>query len=276
MQKNLRRRMVFLSRKVKRIFYGLVGTIPTPEKWLFILGCYNSGTTLLYRLLGRHPQIASLPTEGQFITDQLTVPEEVGLARNWVADPDRFRLVEGDGKGIGVRRIKRQWQAAFNDSKRPVLMEKSPPNVARIRWLNDNFENSHFVAIVRDPYATVEGLMRKGGLDLIQAAHQWEVSNRIMLSDLEHVPRTLLITYEQLTADTSAVLDGVSAFVGLTPLLDGWAVQSIRIHERRDAVVNLNSVSWKRLSAHQFQEVTNITLPIQEKLGYPRRERADA
>jgi hypothetical protein len=36
-----------------------------PLQWLFILGCNNSGTSLLQHLLRLHPQIDFLPTEGQ-------------------------------------------------------------------------------------------------------------------------------------------------------------------------------------------------------------------
>ena len=35
-----------------------------PEKWLFVVGCYNSGTTLIADALADHPQIAALPDEG--------------------------------------------------------------------------------------------------------------------------------------------------------------------------------------------------------------------
>lgn len=38
--------------------------VPRPDKWLFVVGCYNSGTTLLAEMLSRHPNISGLPTEG--------------------------------------------------------------------------------------------------------------------------------------------------------------------------------------------------------------------
>ncbi|MBK9319321.1 MAG: sulfotransferase [Bacteroidetes bacterium] len=44
---------------------------PEPEKWVFILGCYNSGTTLLHKLLATHSDIGSMPNEGQFYSSQL-------------------------------------------------------------------------------------------------------------------------------------------------------------------------------------------------------------
>lgn len=264
-----------LLRTGRRKLYGLTGSIPKPEKWLFIVGCYNSGTTLLNRLLARHPQIGSMRTEGQFFTDQLVVPQEVGLARSWALQPDLFRLLEDDGGNIDVNRIKKQWQRAFNDSERPVLMEKSPPNAARIRWLNANFENSYFIAILRDPYATIEGMIRKAGLQLENAAYQWEISNRIMLSDLDHVPRTLLLRYESLTDQPGIMLDQITEFLGLDKVEEVQEGECFKIHEREEPIRNLNSVSLERLSTADIMKINTITEELQKKLGYPKRERTD-
>ena len=32
---------------------------PKPEKWVFITGCYNSGTTLLHEILAMHAKVGS-------------------------------------------------------------------------------------------------------------------------------------------------------------------------------------------------------------------------
>ena len=31
-----------------------------PERWLFVVGCYNSGTTLLLNLLAQHPSVSHM------------------------------------------------------------------------------------------------------------------------------------------------------------------------------------------------------------------------
>ena len=43
-----------LGERLQRIFGSWFGYMPTPEKWVFIVGCYNSGTTLLHDLLASH------------------------------------------------------------------------------------------------------------------------------------------------------------------------------------------------------------------------------
>ncbi len=55
------------------------GTEIENKKWVFIIGCYNSGTTLLNEILASHPKISGLPDEGVMLTDQLVKPEDF----NW-------------------------------------------------------------------------------------------------------------------------------------------------------------------------------------------------
>src|SRR5688572_26729280 len=55
---------------LKREFKLALTPLVTPEKWVFVVGCYNSGTELLTELLGSQKAIAALPHEGQFLTDQ--------------------------------------------------------------------------------------------------------------------------------------------------------------------------------------------------------------
>jgi hypothetical protein len=271
--KHLGRRLI---RNLRRKLYGVTGCVPQPNKWLFLVGCYNSGTTLLHRLLSYHPQIGSMVTEGQFYTDQLPVPQELGLARSWALQPERFRMKEIGHDEIDVNRIKRQWQCAFNDSERPVLMEKSPPNAARIRWLNANFENSCFVAIVRNPYAAIQGISRKGGLSIEQAALQWESSNRIMLADLRDVPRSRVVSYEELTADPTGVLEQITGFLSLDPLNAELTSGRFKIHERNETIHNLNAAAIRMVSTDDLRRINRVTHALQTELDYPTLERADA
>ena len=129
------------------------------KTWVFLVGCYNSGTTLLAELLSQHPDISALSTEGHFITDQFVKDYDIGLPRMWVEREDLFRLTEAD-TGPDAIRIKKEWGMRLDLSKQ-VLLEKSPPNTAKVRWLQANFENAHFVAIVRNGYAVAEGITRK-------------------------------------------------------------------------------------------------------------------
>jgi hypothetical protein len=235
---------------------------------VFIVGCYNSGTTLIHDLLATHPLVGSMPDEGQFFQDQLTVPRDVGLLRLWALDHDRFWLDETGGAGIDVERLKRQWGSRFNDAGRPVLLEKSPTNAARTRWLSHHFENAHFIGIVREGRAVAEGIRRKTGHDIEQGAWQWVRSNEIMLRDFECLPRKLLLRYERLAEAPDAVLAEVLAFLELPPAPEGVAGKAWRIHEQTSIIRNMNPESLQRLDEKDLRVLDAIAGSMLDRLGY--------
>jgi hypothetical protein len=246
---------------------------PSPEKWVFLVGCYNSGTTLLSELLGKHPSISALPTEGHFITDQFPKDYEVGLPRMWVGNEKLFCLTESD-EGPDPERIKREWAMRLDLSK-PVLLEKSPPNSARTRWLQKNFENAYFISIVRNGYAVAEGISRKGdpqhlGRDwsIEESIWQWKRGNEILFNDAKYLKNYHQIKYEDLASDPYVILNGIAGFLGIESF-DGFDQgQSFKIHEREDSVRDLNQVSIDRLTREQVDKVNDIAGEMLSELGY--------
>jgi len=263
-----------------REFLITVTPVPRPKAWVFVVGCYNSGTTLLAQMLGEHPCISALPTEGQFLTDQWPADYTLGLPRMWVQREDLWRLTEQDA-GPDVVRLKKEWAIRL-DRSRDFLLEKSPPNAARTRWLQRHFENAHFVLIVRNGYAVAEGIRRKaephhlkGGWPIEACAHQWERSNEIMLEDSAHLERSLWVRYESLAENPAGELERILAFLGLKvadmPAASGrhW-----KVHERDQAVRNLNDANIASLSPEDLATITRIAAPMLRHFGYPLLARA--
>lgn len=247
---------------------------PKPEKWVFLVGCYNSGTTLLSELLSRHPSISALPTEGHFITDQFVKDYDVGLPRMWVGNEKLFRLNELDA-GPDAGRIKREWAMRLDLSK-PVLLEKSPPNSARTRWLQKNFENAHFIAIVRNGYAVAEGISRKGdpkhlGYDwpIEDSIWQWRRGNEILFDDAKHLKHFHQIKYEDLASDPLLVLNEITRFLGIEDFPSFEPGKAFQIHEREEAVQDMNSDSISQLSQEQIAKINTIAGQMMKDFGYP-------
>jgi hypothetical protein len=248
--------------------------VPTPDKWLFLVGCYNSGTTLLAQLLSRHPSISGLATEGHFITDQFVKDYEVGLPRMWAGREELFRLTEAD-EGPDAVRIKKEWGMRLDRSK-PVLLEKSPPNTIRVRWLQKHFAPAYFVAIVRNGYAVAEGITRKAdprhlrdSWPIEQSAWQWRRSNEVLEEDAPHLRHLLWVRYEELAADPLPVLNRIAEFVGLPPFAGFDADASFSVHERKDSVRDLNVESIRRLSPAQITRVNEVAGDMLTRYGYP-------
>lgn len=249
--------------------------IPKNKTWVFLVGCYNSGTTLLAELLGQHPSISALPTEGHFITDQFVKDYDIGLPRMWVEREDLFRLNETDD-GPDPVRLTKEWAMRLDCSK-PVLLEKSPPNSAKTRWLQKHFDNAHFVGIVRDPYAVSEGITRKAdpkhlinSWPIEMSAYQWMRSNQILQQDAEYLQRFMWVKYEDLADDTVGTLNKITEFVGVEGFDHFESGRSWSIHERNEQVRNMNSESIKRLSPQQIESITRVAGEMMDTFGYSR------
>lgn len=247
----------------------------TPDRWVFIIGCYNSGTQLLMHVLGTHPEISSLPQEGQFLTDQLVCDYEIGLPRMWVLREDLFRLTERD-EGPDPVRLRHEWLMRL-DRRKSVFIEKSPPNTPRTRWLQKHFDNASFIVLVRNGYAVAEGIRRKaqprhqeGGWPIGLCARQWARSYEILLEDVEHLDRVHWLRYEDFVEAPPYEIAEVLAFLGLEDNEyrgidpDG----SWRVHEREEPIRNMNKDSIDRLTPSDIKEINRKASPMLKTLGY--------
>ena len=244
-------------------------------QWIFIVGCYNSGTELLLKLLGSHPAISSLPTEGHFLADDLPKDFVLGVPRMWMLREDLFRLTEKD-PGPDPVRLRREWLMRLDRRKR-VFVEKTPSSTPRTRWLQRHFENAHFIALVRDGYAVSEGIRRKaeprhlmGGWPIELCARQWTRSYEILFEDEPHLERVMWLRYEDLTEDPSGELGKLASFLGVPAQgfqPDGkWA-----IHERKESIRNLNAESVARLTVEDLEAITREAGAMLKRFGYPLR-----
>lgn len=241
---------------------------PKPEKWVFIIGCYNSGTTLLNQILALHPQIGSMPKEGQEYTDELPKPKDFGIPRLWAAKPELFYLDENSATKINTGKIKRQWGLFYNDANRPVLIEKTITNCARMRWLNKNFKNSYFICIVRNGYAVAEGIKRKAKYPVEKGIYQWKYANEIMLRDMEHVENKILISYENLSTDTIETLNRICKFLSVPGFDNSVLEKKFNVLKVNSKIVNMNDSSIANLSADEINTINSMAAPLLNQFGY--------
>lgn len=251
-----------------------------PEKWVFIAGCYNSGTTLLEHILASHPDISALD-EGVFLTDRLITPEELGWTRMWHKVTDKVRLTEAD-TGIDAEKVKRDWSIFF-DSTKPVFLEKSIVNSTRMRWLQKHFNNSYFIAIIRNGYAVAEGIRRKapvgrwgiqqsgvkGTYPIEMCAEQWMESNRIIEEDSAYIERFMKIHYESLCADPKKVITGIYGFLGIDPELHWHSDTEWEIQEKKAVIKNMNERSFRNLTEEEILKIEEVAEEGLIRYNYP-------
>jgi hypothetical protein len=242
------------------------------DYWLFILGLSNSGTTMLQWILGKHPLIRRLPREGQSLTHALPRESDYGVVRNFTARPDAFRWTE-ESDPTPVLRIRYDW--SYHYARRPgILLEKSPSSSLRARWFQRHLQPCRFIAIIRSPYAVCEGIRRKIGNPIEDAARHWVSGNKCLLADIPHLEQCLLLSYEDFCARPEEHLERIGRFLELDVPFDR-TILTMRIPKgsltgRHQSIQNFNAKSLERLSRNDIEAITRIAGPLMERLGYER------
>ena len=251
-----------------------------PVRWTFLVGCYNSGTTVFKDLISAHPEIRTLPVEGARLTSVLPMPEDFGCNQMWTRCEEYMIPQTGPE---GAERIIRDWSPWWGRGG-TVFLEKSIANGARISWLDSNFDNARFIGLTRDGYCVSEGIRRRarpqcsGAAEdaslrypLSACAAQWVAANEKLLQASKKTMRFKLISYERLVESPADVLTEVWKFLGLEPapvLKEDGAVQ---ICGRRFPLRDMNPESLSRLNPGEIEELTPILAPMQTRLGYEHR-----
>jgi hypothetical protein len=248
-----------------------------PKKWIFIIGCYNSGTTLLDQILAQHIQVGGLNDEGVMLTNKLPRPEDFGWRRMWVKCENEMSI-SGDKSRIAAE-IRHHW-SHFYDSKKEALIEKSISNTPRAVFFNDYFRPAYFIHIVRNGYAVVEGIKRKAtvmpGSPFFQAgqypielcAEQWVRSLQVVEEQRSRLDNFLEISYEELTAAPDQTMQIVCDFLGILRFETSLNETSFTVHQNNELIRNMNESSLNRLTKADIHAINKVAKKYLEKHKY--------
>ncbi len=119
-----------------------------PSRPVFVLGCPRSGTSLVYTLLQRHPELRSLGGEGHVLWNAYQHPRLKG----WSSD----RALASDIHDEEPRFL----YSAINAVAGPHrFLEKTPKNILRVPYLNALFPDARYLLLKRDGRAVVNSLI---------------------------------------------------------------------------------------------------------------------
>ncbi len=129
------------------------------KQFIFVVGLHRSGTSLLHAILREHPAISGFrdtgvpEDEGQHLQTVLPTGLELGGPGRFAFHPDAY--MDEHHPLASEKTARLLWEAwrPYWDVSRPYLIEKSPPNLLRTRFLQKLFPNSWFIAILRHPIA---------------------------------------------------------------------------------------------------------------------------
>jgi Sulfotransferase family len=191
--------------------------------FVFVGGLHRSGTTLLARAIAKHDEVSgfrkteALANEGQFLQSVYPIAREFGGTGRFGFD-ERSHMTEDSPLATDANRDKlvAEWGRYWNLERR-VLVEKSPPNLLKLRFLQALFPEAGFVVIMRHPIAVSYATQKWSETSIGSLLEHWLVCHDIFLEDAPHIERLVLVRYEDFVADPAGVVGRIQERLGLTP-----------------------------------------------------------
>jgi hypothetical protein len=227
--------------------------VDVDKTFLFIGGLHRSGTSLLHRCVSDHSQVSgfsetrAIKDEGQYLQD--VYPSEVTFG-----GPGFFGFHSGSHldetsplvNERTAQKLFSEWSEYWELDK-PILVEKTPSNLVRGRFLQALFPKARFIMIMRHPIAV--SYATKKWTDLFRYLHEtthraigqgippsraipymttlnlpiwvlvkhWLVCHKRLKIDKRYIEDILTIRYENFVQNPISTLEKVWKFLGLEP-----------------------------------------------------------
>ena len=237
------------------------------EKPIFVFGCCNSGTKILWQALKKHKALSGPDIEGQ---DLHELPQSMrhylgdATFRLWAHHQFKlcYYLTEEDYNAEDAAKVEEVYSKYIVKGTR--FITKCPADTLRARLIQAYFPDAYFIAIVRNGYAVSEGIVRKRKHDperpqyqglfttIDQAAEQWFRANTIITSHQKFLKNYMIVTYEDLIEDPEGVLLSILGFCGLNK--KDFPIPSFS--------QGLNEEQISRLTDYETETITRIAAPL--------------
>ena len=250
--------LVKLSRFFTNNFFGR-----KDHKFLFILTPPYCGSTLLNQILSTSKNLSCNNhlgvREGQLLPE---VNNMMFLNKGWHTE------VNYDWPFI-----RKVWMKYW-DQRKAILMDKSNTNIMRVNKVKEVFDNAVFLAMVRNPYAQVEGIMRRNGATAEYAAKfalkclRYQKQNK--LSEKENI---LFTSYEELCDTKYEVVEKIKKFIPEIGNIDSdleFSAHNFKT-DGKMKIQNLNKEKIKKINKENMVIINtyfNKEMDLLEFFGY--------
>ncbi|MBI1733487.1 MAG: sulfotransferase [Gammaproteobacteria bacterium] len=201
------------------------------RQFVFLGGLHRSGTSLLFKILRDHPDVSGFrdtgvsEDEGQLLQTvypparRFGGPGRFGFHAEAFLD-ERSELVNP----ANGRKLFDEW-SRYWDTGKQLLLEKSPPNLVRARFLQALFPNSQFIMLLRHPIAVALATQKWSRSPLSALIEHWLICHERFADDHRYLNRLLTLKYEEFVAAPEAGARRIHDFLGLPAAAHGQQVE---------------------------------------------------
>ncbi|MFN8518492.1 MAG: sulfotransferase [Chloroflexota bacterium] len=252
------------------------------ERHVFIGGTPRSGTTLVRRILDRHPSLCCGPETSILLPGGMRI-DQVASAYRWPAADLRALMADSPSQGAFVDAFAERYR---RQRDRPRWAEKTPLNVLCFGWALERFPEARVVHVVRDGRDVVCSMRQHpdrrwvDGVEVKELRPQSvDAYMRRWVRDTEagvaqrDDPRYLEVRYEDLVADPERVMRELVEALGEQWLPELLVEKVPKGGKRAHANSRISTASvgrWRQdLTVDERRRVQAIGRPLLERLGYP-------
>jgi hypothetical protein len=149
---------------------------------------------------------------------------------------------------------------SYWDQTKPILLEKSTPNIMRVESIKKVFKKSYFICMVRNPYAQVEGIMRRNNATAEYAANFTIKCLEYQKNNIEKEKDILFFTYEDLCDKKKYIVSKIKNFLPEINDLNTDILFNAHNFKTKNkmAITNLNEEKIAKLSTQDITIINNI------------------
>ena len=218
------------------------------HKFLFILSPPYCGSTLFTQIISTSKKISCnnyiATMEGQLL------PE----LRNDMFNKERWNK----SNIYDWYKIKSVWLKYWDQSK-TILMDKTTTNIMRFDEIKKEFNNTYAICLVRNPYAVVEGIIRRNSKPIEFAIEFVIKALRYQKYNIENNKNLIWIKYSELCDNQDLVNKKINTILPEIDDLDFNKFFSAHNFKNQPLkITNLNDEKISKLKKRTYQKSTNF------------------
>lgn len=190
------------------------------QKLVFICGLHRSGTSILHKTLSNSEHFSGFHDTGIFEDEgqhlQSVFPPDMDFGGpGKFAFNEHSRLDENSSliTAENKEKLLNEWGKYWNKEK-PIWIEKSPPNLIRMRFLQELFPDAYFITISRHPIAVSLATKKWSKTTIDNLIKHWITAHHIYQNDRKKINKELYFSYEEMVEFPEKVIKEVEDFLG--------------------------------------------------------------